>query len=480
MSLSYSQLSSSPKTTFTLWTGYFFSINVVVGAGFLTLPYVFHRAGWLFSSAYMIFTAFVCYFIAAQLIEVMSRAEIILRMREEGYKIDKPSFKELFLGRKCEGSILLKESYTPQITDRRIDVSESMRIIFGNVHGALYVFMLYFYFQGAQTAYTSIFASSFAANIPLYTSSCDISKQDGFINDCRFNYWTFLLIYGCAMMFLTIKGMQEQKWLQVTLTFMRFLIMSMVIFTALALIITKDQIDGGGGHSPDMGSPMNPEHAPNALSAILFAFVYQLQLPSIIEFVQDREKSLPRIIMMVTATCMFFYLSLGLIVPAAVDSPESLVTLNYKDYTGGYSERYWWAYIIGYLIVLFPAADVFSSFPLMAIPLSDNLITITFGTSAQERIERKKVVGFRVLCVSLPLFAAFIESDLGVIITVTGLFGFYLVPIAIPLMHIGSRVMVPQKGPYDVKFSPVWLSWLIIIFSIGILFYSIIELIIYL
>ena len=31
---------------FGLWTGFFFSVNVVIGAGFLALPFSFANSGW--------------------------------------------------------------------------------------------------------------------------------------------------------------------------------------------------------------------------------------------------------------------------------------------------------------------------------------------------------------------------------------------------------------------------------------------------
>lgn len=70
------------------------------------------------------------------------------------------------------------------------------------------------------------------------------------------------------------------------------------------------------------------------------------------------------------------YALLGIIVPIAIDKVPSMSTLAFRDYSAGYkvSERPWWTLVIEYLIVLFPALDVFSAFPLTTISSNDNII----------------------------------------------------------------------------------------------------------
>ena len=75
----------------------------------------------------------------------------------------------------------------------------------------------------------------------------------------------------------------------------------------------------------------------SALSSILFAFVYQIQFPSICEFIKDREKNVKKIAKMVVITCFCFYFMLGIIVPLGISDLESLVTIRFKDFSAGYS-----------------------------------------------------------------------------------------------------------------------------------------------
>lgn len=200
---------------FGLTTGYFFSINIVVGAGFLALPNAFETSGWLVSIVYMVWTAYQSYFLACQLLEVMSRTEVIVRLREQGKTIRIPTFKEIVMGKILGEELLGSEKETrhrPIITSRRFDISEVVRILFGDRWGIFYLCLLSCYLQGAQIGYVTIFASSFASNIPLgFSDKCDIYATSSYSDRCYLNYWFFAALYAVSMTYLTIKGMKEQR-----------------------------------------------------------------------------------------------------------------------------------------------------------------------------------------------------------------------------------------------------------------------------
>ena len=58
---------------------------------------------------------------------------------------------------------------------------------------------------------------------------------------------------------------------------------------------------------------------------------------------------------MATITVVISYTTLGVLLPIAMDTVEPMSTLNWRGYTAGYAERPWYAYMIEYIIVLFPA-----------------------------------------------------------------------------------------------------------------------------
>jgi len=85
---------------------------------------------------------------------------------------------------------------------------------------------------------------------------------------------------------------------------------------------------------------------------------------------------LPKIIILAGVVSAAMYGLLGMIVPVAIESTPSMISISFRDYSAGYKadSKPWWTYIIEYSIVLFPALDVFSAFPLLSIASNDNII----------------------------------------------------------------------------------------------------------
>lgn len=438
---------------FGLWIGYFFSINVVIGSGFLTLPHSFDQSGWLLALIFMILLSLQTYYIGRLLIEVFSRVECLKQLEEVGIYIKRPTLKEILKGTFNKTEI--PEEIQPIISDRRFDVSTIAGIIFGQKFGVFYMVCLYFFLTGSQVSYVSIFSSSFAATIPLgFSGTCNIYDDSAFFGNCRINYWFFLAIFFGFMMYLTLRGLREQKWMQTLLTMMRFVIIFLMVGTSIALIAGESNIKNND-HTPLKMPPLiNFRKILSSLPNIMFAFIYQLQFPSIVEFIKDKEANLKKIVFLVGVTSLFVYLILAMLVPIAIHDVKPQCSIEYSDYSAGYSQsdRPWWTYIISYIIVLFPALDVFSAFTIMAITVSDNLLTLVDGASNEDFIDYTKQRKYRIMAVTIPFFVSFFMYNLEEIISWVGMVGFLLVPICMPLFHLYAREMIPIPSKYDAPF----------------------------
>ena len=96
LSIREASLPYSHHGKFGLWTGFIFTINCTIGAGFLSIPWAFNNAGWLFCITIQILAGIQGYFLAQQVLELMSRSEVLVRMTEEGKDIHPISWKKLF------------------------------------------------------------------------------------------------------------------------------------------------------------------------------------------------------------------------------------------------------------------------------------------------------------------------------------------------------------------------------------------------
>ena len=105
---------------FGFFTGYIFTINLVIGAGFLSIPWAYENSGWLFSLLFQIFVSVQMYIVSSQLLESLSRSEILLRMTEEGKDIHSISLQKLFTKPLLQEKLIQPPHLTPMITQREI------------------------------------------------------------------------------------------------------------------------------------------------------------------------------------------------------------------------------------------------------------------------------------------------------------------------------------------------------------------------
>jgi amino acid permease len=397
---------------FGLWTGYFFLINSTVGAGFLTIPWTYDKAGWVYSMLVQLITTLISILLAYQLIEVMAKVEVIIKMRESGKWTSNHNSLSLIF-RKYQSEYIVPSSYIPELTYRRLDIVELIRILFGPRAAQVYFILLFILQQGVCVAYGSIFASSFASEVPLgVDGTCNIYDSTTFWDDCRWKYWVFLTIFSVSMIYFTIKGYQEQIWMQSVMSIMRFVVISLVLATSLYHISSHSSYDSSDYNPIDMPPIFDYKYLGFSLPVIMIASMFHLNVSNICEFLQERENRLSKILVMTACTAGVVYLLLGLIVSFAVEDVESLSILAYRDYTGGYDNRHWWSYMIEYIIMIFPALDVFSSYPLQSILLSNSLITMHYGTIPVDFLPRGRILFYKLLGCVPSLLLAYIFYDL--------------------------------------------------------------------
>jgi hypothetical protein len=103
--------------------------------------------------------------------------------------------------------------------------------------------------------------------------------------------------------------------------------------------------------------------------------------------------------------------------------------LNWRGFGSGGedSDGSWWAQCISFYIILFPALDVVSAFPLNAITLGNNMFGAYFGSEVHEVEDNRCArVCFRLLASVPPIVGGIFIRELGVITDYTGTTGFVI------------------------------------------------------
>lgn len=461
----------------TFWQGYFYTINSIIGSGILAIPWAYTEGGWLLGLICQAFTTSFALILAYHLIQIMSRMEVLSKMTKNGYTILPIKFSQLFSRTFPEDFIISKKGYKdeealleiedqPRISHVRYDMTEMISVLLGKPGGILFGVCLTVSIYGTLVAYSSIFASSLASTVPILgLSTCSIYEDDtGFGDDCWRKYWFYLFVLLAAVSVLVVIGLKEQAGMQAFMSVMRFVVIFLMLGTSIAALSTDTNLTDDESNEGSL-SLINPMGIGITLPIIFMSSSFHSMIPNTIQYVNSKSLNVPKIIQSAICTVTVLFTLLGIIVPLAVSDIEGMITLSWIDYTGGMSDQSWWSYILMYIIVLFPALDVLSVFPILAINLSDNLISLKYGKFAEGSITKESFLFYRFIVIIPPILTAIFFYNLGYILDFTGTITLLGTGVFIPLMTITSRKLVPQHGDFDYWFSNDKWSWFILVAS---------------
>lgn len=438
--------------------GFVFTINIVIGAGFLSMPMAFQESGVVLSLFYLLLLSIQNIYLSIMFLDLSHRTKYLKSWKSQNQHYNLNIFHSL-ISKKYQ---VLDREYPDISSIPELSACDLFTLIFGTNFGYFFIIIMSISFEGALIAYVSIFASSFASNVPLGNRpACDI-YDSGLWSSCGINYWVYLLIYAVFVIYLTYKGLKEQKIFQVTMCAMRFIIISLIIICSFLLILTDKEIDSDKTLKAD--PPLfNIAGSGKTVPIIIFALLYQLQLPSIAGIIEDKGKNLPRIVVIIAVVSFFSYGALGIVVPFAIDELDSEVSLNFRHYSAGYKDRNIVVEFISFIIVLFPAFDVISCFPLSSIALADNW---------KEMFPRSKVWINKGIIAVIPVVIAFFTYDLGLILDLVGIIPLFTFNVIVPIAYIPVRAFDNMPSPYNLKYYNKNFNLLISFLNFALLVYS--------
>lgn len=455
----------------SVYSAFCLIINSIIGAGVLSIPWAYSQGGLLLGILSQITASIFSAILSYQLLQTMSRVSQIRELTSKGFKITPVPFSKLFQKTDPKDFISHDSDIDPlietskiTITTNKSDMTSMTLILLGENHARFNCILFSLGTIVILIAYASIFATSLISIIPIFGSStCNIYEDDGSFGDsCWRKYWFYLLILLTFASVLSLMQLREQAWFQGTLAAMRFFVGILIVITSFIVIVSNKNLDDDDNNKAKLVL-FDFNGAGVAFSIILLANYYQPFIPNAVQWMANKEINGPLAINWAVGIVSILYLLLGIVVSMAVYDVEEMVTLEWVDYTGGKSEQKWWAYLILYLIILFPAFDILSIFPLVVITLSDNIMSLFDISESEEHIVSNKFIFFRISSVLLPILLAAIIYNLGFLNNITGLFSILTVGIYLPSLALASKKIIPQKTEYDSYFSSEIYSILMLI-----------------
>jgi len=249
----------------------------------------------------------------------------------------------------------------------------------------------------------------------------------------------------------------------------------------------SDKIDNQSNESssPYIGNDISMFHASGIISIVsasIFAQLISFGVPEIITPLRHQRDSRRLLIfgLIGVATCYIFVgLSCSLYFGAMTKSP---INLNFNDYRGGVNLDQAvpvWAKIISYFVALFPAMDVMSMFPLIAIALGNTIHARLLRFEWFTRFKARRLLVFsRLLSSLLPILASLGVSDLSQIIGYATIPGVWVAFFSPALLQYFSIIKCENGGiewstPYSNKYFSGKIS-IVVMLVLGVAVYGLV------
>ncbi|GMH77050.1 hypothetical protein TL16_g07278 [Triparma laevis f. inornata] len=371
----------------------------------------------------------------------------------------------------------------PLVRSRKFEVVELCSIFLGEKGSSLYIFTLGLYMYGTLWAYTSVFANACSYALPMEK----VLGVDG-LDD----YIIYVFLFASIVVPLTCMELKEQVGVQVFLSLCRFvMVVIMVGSVSYAMNSESAQFDDQtGGHGAAL---VNWKGLYKMLPIAVYANIFHHSIPGLSSPVKDKSK----LSMIFGSTFAFGMVAYGLIGGVVAwyfgDSIDQSANLNWVGYhagtgvqtsDGNWIHKSFFTSLIAYFVVVFPATDVVSAFPLNGITLGNSLMGIWFGPDIREyENDPKTVKMFRLVAAIPSIIGACFLRDLGFITAYTGITGFAIAFTFPALLNIKSKRACNRAGVDPVTaysrgfISSDGFSYVVAVFGGGLILFVFVSLV---
>ena len=274
------------KTKFGGFPGYAYTLNSVIGAGFLSIPWAYQNGGWGLSVGIQVVFLALGWALARQVIEITSR---VTALAINGVQAKPLGLFQLltkpFYNSGAALSPVLPSA--PNITNTlQFDLYEEVRLLMGKGWAGVFFLVNCFYLVCSLTAYANIFGTNFASHLPIFAKNCDYSSQDTVTGECYKQYALFLFMYLLLMAYFSMIEFHEQIWMQYTLTVMRLFVILIVILLSTLSLTLKKSLNDDKSYSPGHPDIADFTEMGKTMPILLFAGTYQNYYSSILSATQ--------------------------------------------------------------------------------------------------------------------------------------------------------------------------------------------------
>eukprot|EP01084_Bolivina_argentea_P051721 95143_1 len=479
----------------SLFTGCCYAINIIMGSGFLVIPSGMAALGVGGGIVVLLFAAIVVGITVGYEVEAMARTERWMREKFLTESITSSNIRPTDDSSKYEMTPLQPSSSPSPIRARRrkereplfelsnqeYQITEMLEVYAtsGKDSGTgrlmllkwIYDVLLGMYLFFTLWGYVAVFSAALCEHYPVGSSEF-LSKL------------VYTTIFGIIAIPLCLLGVKEQAAFQVFMTGVRLLVIAIMSGTAFWAYYS--------GVDSFSGMTLNPTPAPRfrsvSLAVMLPVSFFSLMLNSYTPTVVQGLKNKGGIryigwIAPILSALLYIVISVSLVAAFGVKIPDSCNTL-WEFYTGrpeSEGSAFPWATILRFVIVLFPALDVISVYPVNTIVAANVLMALVYHDRVDKAM-RDRVVNttFRLACGIPPILLSFLCSRLKLIETYAGSISIVIALIFPSYLSLQSRKRCQDQfgtsqTAYDTLFSSPTIAKVILFVGISLFILSIVT-----
>lgn len=322
---------------------------------------------------------------------------------------------------------------------RKLEINELCEIFLGKRGKLLFTLLIVVYMTGSLWSYGTVFANAFKTTLQLGTNS----------------YYFFLAVFSAVVVPASLLEFSEQVTVQVVLSIFRVvMVLAMVITTMMAASSGSNDFHlDESAPSPSVLERVEWQNLYMLTPIAAYSYIFHHSVPSL-EYPVADKLSCVRLFATAVSIAMLLYILVGAAVSAYFgDYTQTSSNLNWSVYAGhnGSSPA---GRVVAFFVVLFPALDVASAFPLNAYTLGNTVMTTVFAEEIKSHSHtashlRQKLLFCRGAAAVLPLLGAAIEHDLSVVTRYTGLAAFLLAFVFPPVLAYYSRLRMQELNIED-------------------------------
>ena len=378
---------------YSVYTAIIFILNYSIGSGVLGLPNEYNGAGYILSTIILGWCAiltYACYKFVGNLIfraEAVTAVALSFGLNKNEF-VDKP---DVIISQLRDNINIddFKDQYD-KFYRNEYELNHLIGMFCGRRWRIGYDITFFVAQMISLWSYCALFGASLARTVGIdgISSSCNI-ELSGYTEDCRLLYTFYSCIFWIWCIILVLMDFTEQMSLQIISFIARIIIIMLIIITSIGLMYGNLYYDIGDGSYHERSNDNTPYYGPGVspwkwsgllyfIAVAVFAFSNQFCVPDVIEPLKYRDRRKQTYMFTASAVILFvIYSMVGIVVSLYFgNDTEDPCTLAWKTFRGflwNNGNKPGWSYVFGYIILLLPAVDLASSYPLNAITLCNTI-----------------------------------------------------------------------------------------------------------